>query len=628
MQRISKPQVASRAASVLRSMRCGSNSNEPTLMTNSEAFVETLVSRDVKVVFGIVGSAFMDALDLFPAAGIRFLSVQHEQGAAHMADGYARVTGKHGVCIGQNGPGITNFVTGVAAAYWTGSPVIAITPEAATMTKGLGGFQECDQLPIFETITKEQVHVVNPARMAELTGYAFDSALRENGPVQLNIPRDFFYGENKFKIPRVNLPELSAGGTNSVKQAAELLRGAKNPVLVVGGGVVNSCTGYEVAARIADYLQTPVATTYLHNDAYNSDSNLWVGPLGYCGHKAAMHCVSEADVVLALGTRLGPFGANPQYGFAYWPENAKVIQVDIDPRRVGRVKDVTVGIAGDAGLVGQQLLDQLKAGGKPACLGNVDARMKKMNAHKQAWEKELLDMADANQPAAEESGRLVPRKVLRELEKAMPRNAMVATDIGNSCSVSNGYLRFNQPRSYLAALTFGNCGYAFPAAIGAKVGCPDRPSVAYVGDGAFGMSFNELLTCVREEVPTTVVTFNNQQWGAEKKNQVLWFGDRYVGTNLRNPETGFAGIAKATGCRGVTITSLDEVGDALREACKLQESGVTTVIDVHTTKELGDPFRRDAMKLPQRILSKYKDFSEEAESATGQPVDLYRSKTA
>eukprot|EP01064_Diplonema_japonicum_P027105 TRINITY_DN388_c0_g1_i1.p1 TRINITY_DN388_c0_g1~~TRINITY_DN388_c0_g1_i1.p1 ORF type:complete len:658 (+),score=214.81 TRINITY_DN388_c0_g1_i1:96-1976(+) len=614
------------AAQTLRGRRWA-GSSEATLMSNSEAFVETLASRGVDTVFGIVGSAFMDALDLFPAAGIRFLSVQHEQGAAHMADGYARVTGKHGVCIAQNGPGITNFVTGVAAAYYTGSPVVAITPEAATSTKGLGGFQEVEQLPIFETITKEQVHVVHPARMAELTGYAFDSAVREGGPIQLNIPRDYFYGENKVKIPKINIPELSAGGERGIEEAARLVEGASNPVMVVGGGVVMSETGFAAARELADYLQVPVATTYLHNDAFDKRSPLWCGPLGYCGHKTAMNCVKEADVVLAIGTRLGPFGTNPQYGMDYWPEGAKVVQVDVDAKKVGRVKEVDVGVCGDAGLFCTALLKRLQAGtAAPPFQQNTKSRLARMEEHRAAWTTELEAMAEANVEACETSGgRLVPRKVLWELEKAMPRDAIVATDIGNTCSVSNGYLRFEQPRSYLAALTFGNCGYAFPAAMGAKVGCPERPAVAYVGDGAFGMSLMELLTCAREGIPTTVVTFNNQQWGAEKKNQVLWFGDRYVGTNLVNPETGFAGIAEAMGCRGITVSSLDQVGDALRSAVDSQmKDGVTTVIDVHTTRELGDPFRRDAMKLPQRILPKYRDYSEVAESSTGQPVDLLK----
>eukprot|EP01065_Artemidia_motanka_P015829 TRINITY_DN1954_c0_g1_i4.p1 TRINITY_DN1954_c0_g1~~TRINITY_DN1954_c0_g1_i4.p1 ORF type:complete len:660 (+),score=262.63 TRINITY_DN1954_c0_g1_i4:86-1981(+) len=599
---------------------------EPVLMTHSEAFVETLAAQGLTDIFGIVGSAFMDALDLFPAAGIRFISTQHEQGSAHMADGYARVSGRHGACIAQNGPGITNFVTGVAAAYHCNSPVVAITPEAATLTKGHGGFQEVDQLPIFSSITKAQVHVNNANRMAELTSLAFDSAMRERGPVQLNIPRDFFYGESKVQIPAPRVPEPVAGGVESLASAASLLRNARNPVLIAGGGVVLSPSGYDSCQRLASYLQAPVACTYLHNDAFPASNPLYCGPLGYCGHKTAMHTLRDADVVLALGTRLGPFGTNPQYGEAYWPEKARVIQVEVDAAKVGRVKplrDGDVGICGDAGLAAQALLGLLQSGAEPACLANKDARMAQLQETRGKWEAEMAAMEIANQAAAKnEPGRMVPRQVLRELMKAMPEDAIVATDIGNSCSVSNGYLHFNRPRSYLAALTFGNCGYAFPAVIGAKVAAPERPCVAYVGDGAWGMSFNETLTCIRENIPVTVVVFSNRQWGAEKKNQVLWFGDRYVGTNLENPVGGFAGIARAMGAEGIQVSSIDEVGSALQQACAAQKDGKTTIVEVMTTRELGDPFRRDAMKLPQRRLAKYSAFSESSESATGQPVDI------
>eukprot|EP00005_Dracoamoeba_jomungandri_P003068 CAMPEP_0174260592 /NCGR_PEP_ID=MMETSP0439-20130205/10000_1 /TAXON_ID=0 /ORGANISM="Stereomyxa ramosa, Strain Chinc5" /LENGTH=615 /DNA_ID=CAMNT_0015344867 /DNA_START=19 /DNA_END=1866 /DNA_ORIENTATION=+ len=585
--------------------------NEKVRMTTSEAFVETMVSRDVKDVFGIVGSAFMDSLDLFPSAGIRFISVQHEQNAVHMADGYSRVSEKHGVCIAQNGPGITNFVTGVAAAYWAHSPVVVITPEAGTMTKGLGGFQECDQLTIFKEMVKYQANVNNPHRMAEYTGNAFDFAMIERGPAQLNIPRDYFYGEYDCAIPKKKEVEAVPGGQHSLAQAAELISKAKNPVILSGGGVVMG-NGVQHVKKLAEFLSCPVATTYLHNDAFPASHPLMCGPLGYQGSQAAMHCIKEADLVICLGTRLGPFGTNPQYGISYWPENAKVIQVDRNHRNLGLTKPVDVAIQGDAGLAAdalQKLLSNTK-------VSNKESRLARMKEHQDNWTKTLDEMSSASG----RDGKMRPRAALRELEKAMPENAMVATDIGNVCSVSNSYLRFNAPKSFLAAMTFGNCGYSFPAAIGAKVARPDRPSVAYVGDGAWGMSLAEVLTCVREKIPTTAVVFNNGQWGAEKKNQVLWFGDRYVGTNLDNPS--FANIARAMNAQGVTVDRLEDVGPALQQACKAQEDGVTTVVELMLTRELGDPFRRDAMKLPQRLLPKYKHTSRDSESPTGQPVDL------
>lgn len=588
-----------------------------TRMTNSEAFVETLASYDVDTTFGIVGSAFMDPLDLFPSAGIRFVSVQHEQNAVHMADGYSRVTDKAGVCISQNGPGITNYLTGVYAAYWAHSPVVCITPEGGTQTKGLGGFQEADQMKIFGDCTKWQGHVHNPARMAEITGRAFDYALYERGPTQLNIPRDYFYGENDFVIPKPRQISRGPGSSESLDAAADLIAQAKNPVLLVGGGVVMG-NGVPAAIALAERLQVAAATTYLHNDAFPASHPLWTGPLGYQGHQASMNLIKDADLVIGLGTRISPFGTNPQYGIDYWPKDAKLIQVDADHRRLGMCKPADVAIHGDAQEAAIALLQRLE-GRQLASDATTAERISGINQAKADW-KEVLDEMTFGAPHATESGRMKPRSVLRELEKAMPDNAMVATDIGNVCSVSNSYLRFEQPKSMLAAMTFGNCGYSFPAAIGAKVARPDRPSIAYVGDGAWGMSMNETLTCIREKIPTTAVVFHNRQWGAEKKNQVLWFGDRYVGVQLENPS--FSEIGKSMGAEGIRVSELDQVGDALRQSVKNQEEGKTTILELDLTRELGDPFRRDAMKLPQRILSKYQSTNRDEESSTGQPTDL------
>ncbi|MBW1884706.1 MAG: sulfoacetaldehyde acetyltransferase [Deltaproteobacteria bacterium] len=563
----------------------------------SEAFVETLVAHGVKDVFGIVGSAYMDALDLFPGAGIRFISVAHEQNAAHMADGYSRVSDRHGVCIGQNGPGITNFVTAIAAAYWAHSPVVAITPETGSMGMGLGGFQETDQLPIFSKITKYQAHVSSPERIAELTHRAFSIAQLERGPTQVNIPRDHFYGEFDAEIAVPKPIERSAGGAASLEAAAELLANAKFPVVMAGGGVVMS-GGCAEAVALAEWLGAPVITSYLHNDAFPASHPLLCGPIGYQGSKAAMRIVEQADVVLALGSRLGPFGTLPQYGMEYWPESAKIIQVDSDARSLGLVRPFEVAICGDARAAAADLLRRLESPDRKApVLDGADARRKEVEAQKQSWERELDEMSSGDGTP------IPPRRCLRELEKAMPTDAIVATDIGNICSISNSYLRFERPNSFLAAMSFGNCGYAFPTAMGAKVAAPDRPCVAYVGDGAWGMSLTEVMTCVRENIPVTAVVFNNGQWGAEKRNQIDFYDDRFLGVNLENPS--FAEIARSMGAQGVRVDAPDQIGDALREATA---SDRATVLEIMVTQELGDPFRRDALKKPKRLLAKYKDF--------------------
>jgi sulfoacetaldehyde acetyltransferase len=579
-----------------------------TRMTPSEAFVETLVANGVTDVFGIVGSACMDALDIFPAAGIRYIPTVHEQGAGHMADGYSRVSGRHGVCMAQNGPGITNFVTAIAAAYWAHSPVVMVTPESGTMTMGLGGFQETEQLPIFSKITKFQGHVNNPRRMAEITGRCFDRAMLAMGPTQLNIPRDYFYGEYEYEIPEPIRIEHGTGGTKALQEAADLLAQARFPVILSGGGVVMS-DGVEACVKLAELLDAPVVNSYLHNDSFPASHRLWCGPLGYQGSKAAMSLIGKADVVLALGTRLGPFGTLPQHGLDYWPKNAKIIQVDADPTMLGLVKKISVGLAGDARSAAIALNTTLQ-GRSLACHDNRDERLADIREQKAAWEKELDAWTHEKDPYSldviKNASEMHPRQMLRELEKALPKNVMVSTDIGNICSVSNSYLRFEQPRSMLAAMSFGNCGYAFPAVIGAKVAAPDRPAVAYVGDGAWGMSFGEILTCVRENIPVTAVVFHNKQWGAEKKNQVDFYSRRFVGTDLENPS--FAAIARSMGAEGVVIDKLGDVAPALAAACDAQKAGKTTVLEVMVTRELGDPFRRDALSMPVRKLEKYKDY--------------------
>jgi sulfoacetaldehyde acetyltransferase len=575
-------------------------------MTASEAFVETLVAQGVKDVFGIVGSAYMDALDLFPAAGIRFIPTVHEQGAGHMADGYSRASGRHGVCIAQNGPGITNFVTAVAAAYWAHSPVVVITPETGSNTIGLGGFQETDQLPIFSRITKYQAHVGKHPRVAELLARCFDMAMSERGPAQFNIPRDNFYGEADYEIARPRRVALGPGAEESLEEAADLLGKARFPVVVSGGGVIFS-DGMDECVRLAEQLDAPVVNSYLHNDSFPAAHRLWAGPLGYQGSKAAMKLIAEADVVLALGTRLGPFGTLPQHGLDYWPRQAKIIQVDSDHRMLGLVRQIAVGIVGDAREAAKALQYKL-ANRKLAGAQNRNERLERIKTEKAAWEEELGRWTHETDPwslqMAAESRYMHPREMLRALERALPSDVMVSTDIGNICSVANSYLRFNRPSSMFAAMSFGNCGYALPSLIGAKVAAPERPAVAYVGDGAWGMSFGEILTCVRENIPVTAVVFHNKQWGAEKKNQVDFYNQRFLGVNLANPS--FAAIAKAMGAEGIVVETVDEVGAALNKACDAQKNGKTTVIEAMCTMELGDPFRRDALRKPLRVLDKYR----------------------
>jgi sulfoacetaldehyde acetyltransferase len=531
-----------------------------------------------------------------------------------MADGYSRVSGRHGVVIGQNGPGISNCVTAVAAAFWAHSPVVVITPETGTMGMGLGGFQEANQLPMFQEFTKYQGHVNNPNRMAEYTARCFDRAMSEMGPTQLNIPRDYFYGEIDVEIPKPVRLDRGPGGETSLNEAAELLAQAKNPVIVSGGGVVMG-DAVEECKALAERLGAPVVNSYLHNDSFPASHPLWCGPLGYQGSKAAMRLISKADVVVALGTRLGPFGTLPQHGMDYWPKDAKIVQVDADNKMLGLVKKISVGICGDAKASAVALLARI-SDKTLACDASKADRAKDIAAEKAAWEEELdnwthekdafsLDMIEEQK--VEPGNWLHPRQVLRELEKAMPEDVMVSTDIGNINSVANSYLRFERPRSFLAPMSFGNCGYALPTVMGAKCAAPERPAVSYAGDGAWGMSMMETMTCVRHNIPVTAVVFHNRQWGAEKKNQVDFYNRRFVAGELESES--WASIAQAMGAEGIVVDQLEDVGPALKNAIDAQmNDGKTTIIEIMCTRELGDPFRKDALSKPVRFLEKYKDY--------------------
>ncbi len=585
-----------------------------TRMTTSEAFVETMAANGVTDIFGIMGSAFMDAMDIFAPAGIRLVPVVHEQGAGHMADGYARVSGRHGVVIGQNGPGISNCVTAIAAAYWAHSPVVMITPETGTMGQGLGGFQEANQLPMFQEFVKYQGHVNNPARMAEYTARCFDRAMSEIGPTQLNIPRDYFYGEVDIDIPAPMRLDRGPGGEKTLNEAAEMLKNSRFPVIVSGGGVVMA-DAVEECRALAERLGAAVVNSYLHNDSFPASHPLWCGPLGYHGSKAAMSLISKADVVIALGTRLGPFGTLPQYGIDYWPKDAKIIQIDADHKMLGLVKKISVGICGDAGAAAKALSTRLE-NQTLACDETRQERADTIAAEKAAWEAELDEWIhekddfslDMIQEQGEEAGNwLHPRQVLRELERAMPEDAMVSTDIGNISAIANSYLRFERPRSFLAPMSWGNCGYALPTMIGAKCAAQDRPAIAYSGDGAWAMSMSEIMTSVRHNIPVTGVVFHNRQWGAEKKNQVDFYNRRFVAGELDNES--FAEIGKAMGTEGIVVDRLEDVGPTLTRAVDMQmNDGKSTVIEIMCTRELGDPFRRDALSKPVRHLAKYKDF--------------------
>ncbi|MFB7641330.1 sulfoacetaldehyde acetyltransferase [Peribacillus butanolivorans] len=564
-------------------------------MTPSEAIVETLVAEGVKHISGILGSAFMDMLDLLPTAGIRFIGVRHEQSAAHMEDAYCRVSGVAGVVIGQNGPGMTNMVTSVAAANQAHTPMVVISPSAGTPTVGWDGFQECDQVSIFKAITKETVRVTHPGRVADCLRTAFRIAYAERGPVLFDIPRDYFYGEVEDQIlqpHQYRVDSRGCGSSESLDRAAEILAEAEYPVIISGRGTVDS-DGIEEIKNIAEHLTAPVAVSYMHNDAFPADHPLAVGPIGYMGSKAAMNTLKKADVILAVGTRLSVFGTLPCYDIDYFPKDAKIIQIDINPRQIARTHPVEVGIIGDAREASREIMKRLKEI-KPI-LKQEKARMVEVTNEKQKWEEELVELAMIDGTP------INPRRALLELTKVLPENAIVSSDIGNVSSTANAYLKFNQSRRHIAALTFGNTGFAYPSALGAKLAEPNTPVLAIVGDGAWGMSLHEVSTAVEENIPVIACVFNNNAWCAEKKNQVDFYNNRFVGADIQNPD--FAEVARSMGAVGIRVEKPEELGPVIEAAIK---SNKPTVIDIQVDgTQLAPPFRKDALKMPTRLLEKY-----------------------
>ncbi len=575
-------------------------------MTTEEAFVKVLQMHSIENAFGIIGSAFMPISDLFPKAGITFWDVAHESNGGLICDGYTRSTGKIAMCIAQNGPGITGFVTPIKTAYWNHTPMLLVTPQAANKTIGQGGFQEVEQMNLFKDMVCYQEEVKDPSRMAEVLNRVIEKAIRGSAPAQINVPRDFWTQVIDIELPAIIRMERPSGGVQAIKKAAELLSNAKFPVILSGAGVILA-DAIDNCKELAEKLDAPVACGYQHNDSFPGSHPLAVGPLGYNGSKAGMKIISKADVVLALGTRLNPFSTLPGYGIDYWPKKASIIQVDINSDRLGLAKKISVGICGDAKLVTQQILSQLSSNAGDA--GRED-RKAFIHQTKSAWLQTLTSLDHEEDDTGttwnkdsrdRDPDKMSPRIAWRAIQAGFPKDVIISSDIGNNCAIGNAYPTFEKGRKYLAPGLFGPCGYGFPSILGAKIGCPNTPVVGFAGDGAFGISMSEMTSCSRKEWPNvTMVIFRNYQWGAEKRNSILWYDNNFVGTEL-DPELSYAKIAEACGFKGVQVKKPTELTEAIKTSCEEQQKGITTFIEIILNQELGEPFRRDAMKKPVQV---------------------------
>lgn len=566
-------------------------------ISGSEAMVEALRKEGVEFVMGIVGSAFMDPLDLFPEAGIRFVQVRHEQSAALMAEGYARATGRPGVCIGQNGPGITNLVTGIASAQLNHSPVVALTPAVVSTGIGTKAFQEIDQMRVLAPLVTWQLQVNRPERMSEAIRGAFRAATALRGPAQVDIPRDSYYSE--WEETPLDPPAYRTSGrlggadADDLQRAVHAITEARKIAILAGLGAVES-QAQEDIDQLAEMLSSPVACVWQHNDAILNSRPLSAGSVGYQGSQAAMRLVADADLIIALGTRLNAFGTTPQYGIDFFPKSARLIHNSMNPMDIGALRPVHVGLVGDCRAVTRQLIAALT--GRSLSVDGLERR-RQVAEEKRRWAALLREMSVV------EGAMIHPRRAMWEVSRAIQGDVAIVADVGNVSGSANAYFdNFDQGRRWFGAGSLGGIGVSYPTALGVKLGRPELPVVALVGDGAWSMTMQEVMTAVRERLNVCAVVLNNQVYGAERRNQYDFFGERYFFTDLQNPS--FADIARDMGAHAVSVDRAQDVGPAVAAAMKVDRP---SVVEIHLDPGvLNEPYRRDALKMPLRVTDKYR----------------------
>lgn len=554
-----------------------------------EAVIELLRQEGVSQIFGIVGSSFLDILDpLYDRDDIQFVGVRHEQGAALMADGYSRISGAPSVCLATNGPGVLNLTYGIAAAYVAHSPVVVLAPSASRDHQHRGSTQEFDQVSLFRPITKAAFQINKIERLPDALRHAFRVATSgKMGPVLLDIPRDLLPG-GEVELDLLSPDTYRSGQTrargdrNLIERAASLLRSAQRPVLLAGGGVQWSNAGEEVAL-MADLLGAAIVTSYGRADAVPSDHPYFLGHLGRLGSVEGIEAVRQADLILAVGTRLGQ--STTFYDNRFIPADAQIVQIEIDPEEIGRNYPVALGIEGDAKAVMQGLLEKVREG-EPR--------------PNQTWVEDINDWFARRRERLENEERLdstpmKPQRVYAELRKVMPRDAIVALDAGLSPNLGQDRLEFYQPHSLLTSLDLGGLGFSFPASLGAKLAAPGRTVVNFNGDGGFLFNAQEFETAVRYAIKVVTVILNNGCWGSEKAYQRYAFNERYIGADTNNPR--FDKYAELFGGTGFYVERPEDIGDAFHQALKADGPSIIEIpVD---PDELPPPARLSDVQAPR-----------------------------
>ena len=555
-------------------------------MSGGQAAVAALQVERVEHVFGLIGSATMEMFDaLYDAPDIQFIGVRDERTGTHMADGYARASGKAGVIIaGQNGPGATNLVTGLAQAKAAFSPVVSIAGALSSEHVYRDAFQEVDQQALFKPVTKKTWTVSKTARVPEMFREAFRTALApRRGPVQINLPRDVLSDASEFEQlqqpQQYRNQDVPAADQRAIDQAAGLLRDARRPVIVIGGGIKNTL-GHEDVLELAEALNAPVILAPGHGDALPFGHRLNAGQMGPRGNPVASRLAREADVILALGTRLG-FNST-FYSYDNINREADIIQVELEPTAIGRYFPIRLGIWSDARAASRQLVGALQ---KLEANAEVEAWTRACIGEREAY----LERRDADADMSVQPIR--PSGLYRELRAVLPRNAMHTMDAGTLCLQATDALNYYQPPGLFTPLDFGLVGFSFACGIGIKLACPDRPVISLMGDGGFGMTLSELSTAVDHGINTVTLVLNNQCWGAEKAYQRDFFGERYIGADISSPP--FDKVAELYGAAGFRVERLDQVGEAVSAA---MDAGKPAVVDIQVDPAALYSFRRDSFR--------------------------------
>lgn len=527
-------------------------------MTAGRTVIELLKAEGVRYVFGIVGATFLDVLDaLYDDRSVEYINVRHEQAGAFMADGLARVTGLPGVCLVTSGPGATNLLTGVAAAYVAHSPVVVLVGGVALDHLGKDAFQEFDLVSMFRPVTKLAMQVTKPQRIAEVLRAALRAAMSgRRGPVFVEIPRDVLNGHvlnaesqgaDSYRVTRSQPPHPDA-----IREAAQVLRQAERPLMLVGGGV-NWAGATDLVVRLAGEHGLPMITAYGRNDAVPNAHPLYVGPLGRAGSPEAAAACRRADALLVVGSRLGQFTTH--WDDRFIRPGTAIVQIDVEARDIGRYHPVAVGVQADAREACAALLEAFARDGGP-----------KPRAE---WRKEIEDLRAQRQARLDAEGRLdtlpmKPQRVYAELRRALPEATIVTLDAGAAPAYGYDRLRFARPRTFLTPLDLGGLGFAFPAALGAKLGRPESPVLAIHGDGGFLMNAQEIETAVRHGINAVTLVMNNNCWGSEKAYQKHFYDQRYIGCDIGNPR--YDEFARLFGAAGYYVEHPDQVGDTIRAA--------------------------------------------------------------